>query len=42
MVVDAGAVDRARRVKPGIPYRGADGIALHDELVLERRLGARP
>ncbi|MGN9809688.1 GNAT family N-acetyltransferase [Micromonospora sp. BQ11] len=36
--VDPGAVDRARRLKPGIPQVGEDGIPLHDELVLERRL----
>ncbi|WP_433286210.1 GNAT family N-acetyltransferase [Micromonospora sp. CA-244673] len=38
VAVDAGAVDRARAVKPGIPYLGEDGIPLHDELRLERRL----
>lgn len=36
--VDPGAVDRARRLKPGIPLVGAYGIAMHDELHLERRL----
>ncbi|MFE9956784.1 hypothetical protein [Micromonospora sp. NPDC005299] len=36
--VDAGAVDRARAVKPSIPYLGEDDIPLHDELRLERRL----
>ena len=37
--VAPGAVDAARRLKPGIPLTGADGIPLHDELTLERRLG---
>jgi len=40
--VDAGAVDRARRLKPGIPTVGADGIPLHDELTLELRLDDVP
>ncbi|SCL21806.1 Ribosomal protein S18 acetylase RimI [Micromonospora rhizosphaerae] len=40
VAVDAGAVDRARQVKPSIPYLGEDDIPLHDELVLERRLAA--
>jgi GNAT superfamily N-acetyltransferase len=35
--VTPGAVDRARRVKPGIPLTGDYGIALHDELTLELR-----
>ncbi|QGN50124.1 GNAT family N-acetyltransferase [Micromonospora sp. WMMC415] len=39
--VDAGAVDRARRLKPTIPEVGEDGIPLHDELVLELRLTER-
>ncbi|MCW3813396.1 GNAT family N-acetyltransferase [Micromonospora sp. DR5-3] len=38
VAVDAGAVDRARRLKPTIPYVGEDDIPLHDELLLERRL----
>ncbi|MEU1845684.1 GNAT family N-acetyltransferase [Micromonospora sediminicola] len=38
--VDAGAVDRARAVKPTIPHVGADGIPLHDELRLARILPA--
>ncbi|MEW2590665.1 GNAT family N-acetyltransferase [Micromonospora aurantiaca] len=38
MAVDAGAVDRARVVKPTIPQVGADGIPLHDELRLARHL----
>ena len=36
--VTPGAVDAARRLKPGIPHVGAHGIALHDELTLELRL----
>jgi len=36
--VDAGAVDRARKLKPTIPVVGAYGIALHDELTMELRL----
>jgi hypothetical protein len=31
-----GAVDAARRLKPEIPVTGAHGIALRDELELER------
>ncbi|SCF31264.1 Ribosomal protein S18 acetylase RimI [Micromonospora viridifaciens] len=45
VAVDAGAVDRARRLKPTIPHVGEDDIPLHDELLLERRLtppGGRP
>ncbi|GHJ55908.1 N-acetyltransferase [Nonomuraea sp. TT08I-71] len=45
VAVDPGAVDRARAVKPSIPYLGEDDIPLHDELRLERRLagtGVRP
>ncbi|MBQ1042247.1 MULTISPECIES: GNAT family N-acetyltransferase [unclassified Micromonospora] len=38
VAVDSGAVDRARAVKPTIPRIGADGIPLHDELRLARRL----
>ncbi|MFU8850523.1 GNAT family N-acetyltransferase [Micromonospora sp. SL1-18] len=38
VAVDVGAVDRARAIKPAIPYVGEDDIPLHDELVLERRL----
>ncbi|TDC33570.1 GNAT family N-acetyltransferase [Micromonospora sp. 15K316] len=37
VAVDPGAVDRARRLKPEIPFVGEDGIPLHDELVLELR-----
>jgi ribosomal protein S18 acetylase RimI-like enzyme len=36
IAVHRGAVDRARRLKPSIPEVGSYGIALHDELVLER------
>ncbi|MFC6017286.1 GNAT family N-acetyltransferase [Plantactinospora solaniradicis] len=42
VAVDPGAVDRARRLKPSIPTVGEDGIPLHDELVLELRLGPEP
>lgn len=38
VAVDAGAVDRARALKPAIPWIGEDDIPLHDELRLERRL----
>ncbi|MGW5673206.1 GNAT family N-acetyltransferase [Micromonospora sp. NPDC003776] len=38
VAVDAGAVDRARELKPAIPRIGADGIPIRDELRLERRL----
>jgi GNAT superfamily N-acetyltransferase len=37
--VDLGAVDRARRLKPGIPALGDHGIPMHDELELELVLG---
>ncbi|MEU5525913.1 GNAT family N-acetyltransferase [Micromonospora chersina] len=40
VAVDPGAVDRARAVKPSIPYLGEDDIPLHGELRLERRLTA--
>ena len=36
--VDPGAVDRVRALKPEIPLVGDDGIPIHDELVLEKRL----
>jgi ribosomal protein S18 acetylase RimI-like enzyme len=36
----AGAVDRARELKPSIPLLGDHGIPMHDELVLVRRLRA--
>ncbi|MFJ8577650.1 GNAT family N-acetyltransferase [Micromonospora sp. NPDC093277] len=42
VAVDVGAVDRARRLKPTIPYVGEDDIPLHDELLLERRLETTP
>jgi ribosomal protein S18 acetylase RimI-like enzyme len=38
VAVRAGAVDEARKRKPTIPLRGANGIPLHDELELELRL----
>ncbi|RZU74084.1 ribosomal protein S18 acetylase RimI-like enzyme [Micromonospora kangleipakensis] len=38
VAVHAGAVNRARQLKPTIPYLGEDDIPLHDELLLERRL----
>jgi ribosomal protein S18 acetylase RimI-like enzyme len=38
VAVDRSAVARARAIKPSIPTVGADGIPLHDELVLELRL----
>jgi ribosomal protein S18 acetylase RimI-like enzyme len=34
-----GNVDSARELKPEIPVVGTYGIPVHDELVLERRLG---
>lgn len=34
----AGAVDRARQVKPQIPYLGENGIPIRDELDLEKKL----
>ena len=33
-----GAVDEARKIKPDIPVSGNDGIPLHHELELEKRL----
>jgi ribosomal protein S18 acetylase RimI-like enzyme len=38
VAVDAGAVDRARVIKPEIPLVGFDGIPLRDELRLEMEL----
>ena len=38
MRLDPGAVDRSRAVKRGIPFIGAYGIPLRDELTLELRL----
>jgi GNAT superfamily N-acetyltransferase len=35
VAVHAGALDRARELKPGIPALGDDGIAVHDEIELE-------
>lgn len=37
--VDRGAVDRARAIKPTIPWRGAHGIPIRDELLLAKALG---
>jgi GNAT superfamily N-acetyltransferase len=37
-VVRPGAVDQARRIKPSIPTLGEYGIAIHDEIELERRV----
>lgn len=34
--VRAGAVDRSRAIKPQIPLVGANGIEMHDEVVLAR------
>ncbi len=34
----AGAVEEARRIKPGIPQAGRDGIPLRDEIELELKL----
>lgn len=36
--VDPGAVDRSRKIKPGIPLVGLHGIPIRDELTLELRL----
>ncbi len=33
-----GAIDAARRLKPGIPAVGLDGIPLRDEIELEQAL----
>ncbi|WP_235281620.1 hypothetical protein [Thermoactinomyces daqus] len=33
-----GAVDEARKQKPSIPLVGNEGIPLHDEIELEKRL----
>jgi hypothetical protein len=38
VAVDAGAVDRARVIKPEMPLVGFDGIPLRDELRLEMEL----
>jgi len=37
-LINVGAVDDARRIKPQIPLVGRDGIEIHDEIVLELRL----
>ncbi len=34
----AGAVDRARKLKPGIPTLGENDIPIHDEIELEMKL----
>jgi hypothetical protein len=36
--VHSGAVDRARRLKPGIPEVGYYGIPIHDEVELHKGL----
>ena len=36
--VYAGAVDEARARKPSIPFEGNDGIPIHDEIELAKRL----
>ncbi len=36
--VHVGAVDEAREIKPQIPKTGAQGIEVHDEIVLELRI----
>jgi GNAT superfamily N-acetyltransferase len=38
VAVHPGAVDAARRLKPGIPATGTHGIAIRDEIELERPL----
>jgi ribosomal protein S18 acetylase RimI-like enzyme len=38
VAVREGAVDEARKLKPSIPLIGAGGVAITDELELERRL----
>jgi GNAT superfamily N-acetyltransferase len=38
LALRAGAVERARRVKPSIPQHGRDGIPIHDEIDLVRDL----
>jgi ribosomal protein S18 acetylase RimI-like enzyme len=40
VAVHPGAIDAARRLKPGIALVGADGIPIHDELELELPLDA--
>ncbi len=36
--IHSGAVDEARKIKPQIPEVGANGIPIHDEIVLELQL----
>ncbi|NMP21322.1 GNAT family N-acetyltransferase [Sulfobacillus sp. DSM 109850] len=36
--LNVGAVDRARQQKPAIPVIAANGIPIHDELILAKRL----
>jgi len=36
--VHVGAVDEARKIKPQIPKVGRDGIAIHDEIIMELRV----
>ena len=36
--VHVGMVDEARKIKPEIPRVGADGIPVHDELILELQI----
>jgi N-acetylglutamate synthase-like GNAT family acetyltransferase len=38
VAVHPGAVDEARKLKPSIPEIGNDGIPVHDEIELEKRL----
>jgi hypothetical protein len=38
VAMHAGAVDEARRIKPGISAIGEYGIPIHDELEFELRL----
>ena len=42
VAVYAGAVDRARITKPGIPLLGLNDIPLHDDIELELRFNAAP
>jgi GNAT superfamily N-acetyltransferase len=42
VAVHAGAMDRARAIKPSIPLMGMNGIPLRDELELETRFPDRP
>lgn len=39
VAVDEGAVDRSRSAKPEIPFLGAGGVEIHDELKYEHRPG---